>query len=61
MPFSCCSGCLQQKALPNPNLIEASLGTYILKFHKGLRKAERVLVIQLKTETNGLDALVFSA
>jgi hypothetical protein len=42
-------------------LIEAPLGTDVLKLHEGLRKAESSLAIQLRTGTNGLDAFLFQA
>ncbi len=44
---------------PNPDLVEASLGTNVLKLHEGLRKAESSLAIQLRTGINGLDAFIF--
>jgi hypothetical protein len=33
----------------------------MLKLHEGLRKAESLLAIQLRTGTNGLDAFLFQA
>jgi hypothetical protein len=38
------------KSPPNPDLVEAPLGTDVLKLHKGLRKAESLLAIQLRRE-----------
>ncbi len=49
------------KSLLNRDLVEAPLGTDILKLHKGLRKAESSLAIQLRTGTNGLDAFLYQA
>jgi hypothetical protein len=49
------------KSPPNLNLVEAPLGTNVLKLHEGLRKAESLLAIQLRTGTNGLDAFLFQA
>jgi hypothetical protein len=40
-------------------LVEAFLGTNVPKLHEGLRKAESLLAIQLRTGTNGLDAFLF--
>jgi hypothetical protein len=40
-------------------LVEAPLETDVLKLHEGLRKAESLLAIQLRTEINGLDAYLF--
>jgi hypothetical protein len=40
-------------------LVEASPGTNVLKLHEGLRKAESLLAIQLRTGVNGLDAFLF--
>jgi hypothetical protein len=45
----------------NPNLVEALLGTDVWQLHEGLRKAESLLAIQLRTGTNGLDAFLFQA
>jgi hypothetical protein len=42
-------------------LVEASQGTNVLKLHEGLRKAESLLAIQLRTGINGLDAFLFQA
>jgi hypothetical protein len=42
-------------------LVEAPPGTDVLKLHEGLRKAESLLAIQLRTGTNGLDAFLFQA
>ncbi len=49
------------KSPPNPNLVEAPLGTNVLKLQEGLRKAESLLAIQLRTGLNGLDAFLFQA
>jgi hypothetical protein len=49
------------KSPPNPDVVEAPPGMDILKLHEGLRKAESLLAIQLRTGTNGLDAIFFQA
>jgi hypothetical protein len=49
------------KSPPNPDLVEAPLGTDVLKLHEGLRKAQISLAIQLRMGTNGLDAFLFQA
>jgi hypothetical protein len=42
-------------------LVEAPLGTDVLKLHEGLRKTESSLAIQLRMGTDGLDAFIFQA
>jgi hypothetical protein len=42
-------------------LVKVPPGTDVLKLHKGLRKAESSLAIQLRTGTNGLHAFLFQA
>ncbi len=49
------------KSPPNPDLVEAPPGTDVLKLHEGLRKAESLLAIQLRSGINGLDAFLFQA
>jgi hypothetical protein len=49
------------KSPPNPYLVEAPLGTDTLKLHKGLRKAESLLAIQLRTGINDLNTFLFQA
>jgi hypothetical protein len=44
------------KSPPNPDLVEAPPGTDVSKLHEGLKKAEILLAMKLRTGTNGLDA-----
>jgi hypothetical protein len=43
------------------DLVEASMGTDVLKLHEGLKKAVSLLAIQLRTGTNSLDAFLLQA
>jgi hypothetical protein len=49
------------KRPPNPDLVEATLGTNFLKLHERLRKAVSLLSIQLRTETIGCDFFILWA
>jgi hypothetical protein len=59
MPFGSSSLQSLAKGPTNPDLVEAPPGTDVLKLHEGLRKAESLLTIQLRTGTNGLNAFFF--
>jgi hypothetical protein len=45
----------------NPDLVEAPLGTNVLKLHEELRKAESLLAIQLRMRINSLNVFLFQA
>ncbi len=49
------------KSPPNPDLVEATLGTDVWKLQEGLWKAESLLAFQLRTGTYGLDSFLFQA
>jgi hypothetical protein len=49
------------KSPPKPDLVKAPLMRDVLKLHEGLKKAESLLAIQLRTGTNGPDAFLFQA
>jgi hypothetical protein len=55
------AGAVFSKKPSQPRLLEAPPGTDVLKLHKGLRKAESSLAIQLRRGINGLDAFLFQA